>query len=269
MATLHVRNVPDQLYETLRATAELEGRSIGAQAVALLQQGLKADVEVRQKLRRRLGAGPSFLRDARRAVVLAQEEVRALRHPEVGTEHLLLGLLRVGGNVAAALSKPPLVIDVDEVRRRVAELRPPAEQAPTGQIPFTPGAKKALERSLREALALKDRHIGPEHVLLGLAAVEEDPGARILADLGADLDTLRAALVLTLARGHALAAFPPPPLVEPDADWSYRAVALTGSAEDWTGSLNELAGDGWELLSIVAEAGEPRAVFRRLANEAD
>jgi plasmid stability protein len=269
VATLHVRNVPDQLYETLRATAELEGRSIGAQAVALLQQGLKTDVAGRQKLRRRLGAGPSFLKDARRAVVVAQEEVRALRHAEVGTEHLLLGLLGLGGNVAAALSKPPLVIDVDEVRRRVAELRPAAEQAPTGQIPFTPGAKQALEQALREALALKDRHIGPEHVLLGVAAVEDDPGSRILADLGADLDTLRAALVLALARGHALVAATTPALVEPSADWSYRAAALTGSAEDWTASLNELAGDGWELVSIVAEAGEPRAVFRRLANEAD
>jgi ATP-dependent Clp protease ATP-binding subunit ClpC len=269
VATLHVRNVPDQLYETLRATAELEGRSIGAQAVALLQQGLKADVAVRQKLRRRLGAGPSFVRDARRAVVLAQEEVRTLGHAEVGTEHLLLGLLRPGAKVAAALSKPPLVIDVDEVRRRVVELRPPAAEPPTGQIPFTPGAKKALEQALREALALKDRHIGPEHVLLGIAAVEEDPGARILADLGADLDTLRAALVLSLASGKPYITAARPPFVEPDAEWSYRAVALTGSAEDWTACLNELAADGWELVSIVGEAGEPRAVFRRLANEAD
>jgi hypothetical protein len=265
VATLHVRNVPDQLYETLRATAELEGRSIGAQAVALLQQGLKANVAVRQRLRR-LGSGPSFLIDARRAVVLAQEEVRALRHAEVGTEHVLLGLLQVGGNIAAALSKPPLVVDVDEVRRRVAELRPAAEEPPTGQIPFTPGAKKALEQALREALALKDRHIGPEHVLLGVAAVEDDPGARILADLGADLDTLRSALVLSFS---SLVAAPPPPLVGPDADWSYRAVALTGSAEDWTASLNELAGAGWELVSILTEAGEPRAVFRRPANEAE
>jgi plasmid stability protein len=268
VATLHVRNVPDQLYQTLRVTAELEGRSIGAQAVALLQQGLKTDVAVRHTLRRRLRGGPSFVRDARRAVVLAQEEVRALGHAEVGTEHLLLGLLRLGGSVAAAVSKAPLVIDLAEVRRRVAELRPPAE-APSGQIPFTPGAKRALEQALRESLALKDRHIGPEHVLLGVAAVEDDPGARILADLGADLETLRAALVLAAASGQPYVTAARPPFLEPDADWSYRVVALTGSAEDWTSSLNELAGEGWELVSIVAEGGEPRAVFRRPGNEAD
>jgi plasmid stability protein len=269
VATLHVRNVPDQLYATLRVTAELEGRSIGAQAVALLQQGLKPDVAVRNKLRRRLGGGPSFVKDARRAVVLAQEEVRALGHSEVGTEHLLLGLLRLEGRLAAALSKPPLVIDVAEVRRRVAELRPPAEQAPTGQIPFTPGAKKALEQALRESLALKDRHIGPEHVLLGVAAVEDEHGARILAELGTDREALRAALVLSLTAGKPYVTAARPPFVDPDADWSYRAVALTGSAEDWTSALNDLGADGWELVSIVSEGGEPRAVFRRGGSEAE
>ena len=54
-----------------------------------------------------------------------------------------------------------------------------------------------------------------------------------------------------------------------EAEWEYEAVALTGSAENWAASLNRLAGEGWELVSIVGEAGEPRAVFRRPASEVD
>lgn len=269
MATLHVRNVPDQLYETLRVTAEIEGRSIGAQAVKLLTKGLNADVALGHRLRRGHGAGPTFVKDARRAVVLAQDEVRGLGHAEVGTEHLLLGLLRLEGRIAIALAKPPLGIDIAEVRRRVVELRPPAEKPPTGAIPFTAGAKQALEHALRESLALKDRHIGPEHVLLGIASVEDDPGARILADLGADRETLRATLVLAMATGQPYIFASPPPLVEPESDWAYRAVALSGSAEEWTDTLNGLAAEGWELVSIVSEAGEPRAVFRRPGTETE
>jgi plasmid stability protein len=265
MATLHVRNVPDQLYETLRVSAELEGRSIGAQAVTLLQTGLKQDVSLRQKLQRGFRGGPSFVRDARRAVALAQDEVRELGHTEVGTEHLLLGLLRLQGGIAGAIAKPPLAIQMDDVRRRVAVLRPATAEAPSGQIPFTSGAKLALEHALREALALKDRHIGPEHVLLGIAAVEDDPGARILVELGADTDVLRAALLQDIAAGIAAGGVPffraPPP--------GYRAVELTGSAEDWTATLNELAEEGWELVSIVSEGAEPRAVFRRSSSEPD
>ena len=259
MATLHVRNVPDEIYETLRVTAELEGRSIGAQAVTLLQTGLKSDISLRQKLQRGLRGGPSFVQDARRAVALAQEEVRELGHTEVGTEHLLLGLLRLGGGLADAVAKPPLAIHVDVVRRHVVGLRPATAKPPSGQIPFTPGAKQALEQALREALALKDRHIGPEHVLLGIVAVEDDPGARILDELGGDANTLRAALLQDVAASSLPFFRAPPP--------GYRAVALAGSADEWTATLNELAEEGWELVSIVPEGAEPRAVFRRSSNE--
>ena len=268
VATLHVRNVPDQLYETLRVSAELEGRPIGAQAVALLQKALAGDPSFHHKLRPGLRLGPTFLRDARRAVALAQDEVRELGHDEVGTEHLLLGLLRLERGLARALAKPPLGLEPGEVRRRVGELRPASPEPVAGQIPFTPGAKRALEQALREALAAKDRHIGPEHVLLGVAAVEEEPGAQILRDLGADPNTLRAALLQSFVGArHAFAGFPPP-LLEPEEDWSYRAVTLTGSADDWTAALNDLGADGWELLTIVPQP-EPRAVFRRPGTETE
>jgi plasmid stability protein len=266
VATLHVRNVPDDLYEGLRANAAVEGRSIGAQAVELLRRALEVRADPGESIRSRFPLGPRnvrFAKEARRAVVAAQEEVRALGQAEVGSEHLLLGLLREGSEIAAALARPPLGIRVDEVRKRVTELRPPGEP-PVGQIPFTAEAKQALEAALRESLALHHRHIGPRHVLLGLAAVEQGAGARILRDLGADRDTLRAALVVSAA---------PPPTVfwEPreDDEPEFTVVTLTGSADEWTATLNGLAGEGWELVSIVGEGAEPRAVLRRPANGSD
>jgi plasmid stability protein len=270
VATLHVRNVPDQLYEALRANAAVEGRSIGAQTVELLRRALDDRTGLRERVRSRISAGfgqVRFLKDARRAVVAAQEEVRALGHREVGTEHLLLGLLREGGELAGMVAKPPLAIDVDEVRRRVTELRPRGE-APAGRIAFSVEAKQALEAALRESLALRHRHIGPEHVLLGIAAVEDAPGARILRDLGADRETLRACLLLS-AGGGAPTMFWESRQPDTEADLEYRAVALIGSAEEWTDTLNGLADEGWELVSIVSEAAEPRAVFRRPASESD
>lgn len=267
MATLHVRNVPDLLYEALRANAAVEGRSIGAQTVELLRRALDVRADPRAQVRERFPVGSGqvrFKRDARSAVVSAQDEVRALGHGEVATEHLLLGLLRAHeGPAAWTLEGPPLGITFDRVRERVIELRGRGEGPPQGQIPFTSGAKRALELALREALAMKERHIGAQHVLLGIAGVDDDLGAQVLRDLGADQDTLRAVVLQKLAGLIA----PPQLSWRPLEEVEYRAVALAGTADAWTAALNDLAGDGWELVSIVSEGAEPRAVFRRSASE--
>jgi plasmid stability protein len=267
VATLHVRNVPDLLYEALRANAAVEGRSIGAQTVELLRRVLDVRPDPRSEVRARfpVAAGHMrFQRDARSAVVSAQDEVRALGHGEVATEHLLLGLLRSHeGPAAWALEGHPLAITFDRVRERVIELRGRGDGPPQGPIPFTAGAKRALELALREALAMKQRVIGAQHVLLGIAGVDDDLGAQVLCDLGADEDTLRAVVLQKLAGLIA----PPQLSWRPREEVEYRAVALTGTADEWTAALNDLAGDGWELVSIVGEGAEPRAVFRRPASE--
>ena len=101
-----------------------------------------------------------------------QEEARALRHPAIGTEHLLLGILRDGDSVASrALDE--LGVTLERARQAVEDVAPPGDEAPRGQILFTPGAKNVLELSLREALKLGHNYIGPEHLLLGLV-----PGQR-------------------------------------------------------------------------------------------
>jgi ATP-dependent Clp protease ATP-binding subunit ClpC len=132
-----------------------------------------------------------FTDRARRVVVLAQEEARELDHNYIGTEHLLLGLLREGEGVAArALDE--LGISRTAVREQVVKLIGRGGRTPTGHIPFTPRAKKALELSLREALQLNHNHIGTEHLLLGLIREGEGVAAQVLVELGASLNRVRA-----------------------------------------------------------------------------
>ncbi len=131
-----------------------------------------------------------FTDRARRAVHLAQEEARLLRHNYVGTEHLLLGLLYEGEGVAAqALGS--LGISLQAVRGQVEQLIGRGPNTPTGHIPFTPRAKKVLELSLREALALGHNYIGTEHLLLGLVREGEGVAAQVLARFDADHARLR------------------------------------------------------------------------------
>src|ERR1700682_1650502 len=105
-------------------------------------------------------------------VVFAQDEARVLRHNYLGSEHLLLGLLREEEGVAARV-RESLDITVEEVRAQVARIVGPGEEVTPGQIPFTPRAKKVLELALREALSLGHNYIGTEHILLGLVRENE------------------------------------------------------------------------------------------------
>ena len=137
-----------------------------------------------------------FTRRARRIVVLAQEEAAELGHGRVGTEHLLLGLVRAEDEAAA----PVLAeagIALEPLRKLVAALEP----GPRRRSPFTRAAKRALERSLREAQGLGDRFIGGEHVLLALLADERAGSLALVRELGGDPDALRAAVLERRASG--------------------------------------------------------------------
>ena len=130
-----------------------------------------------------------FTEPARQVVVLAQDEARTLRHNYIGTEHLLLGLLREDGAAARALDE--FDVTFEKVQAQVARIIGQGDEVTTGQIPFTPRAKKVLELSLREALDNGDNYIGPEHILLGLLREGEGVAARILMDF-AQLEEIRA-----------------------------------------------------------------------------
>jgi ClpA/ClpB-like protein len=144
-----------------------------------------------------------FTDRARRVVVLAQEEAVGLNHNYIGTEHLLLGLIREREGVAAKALES-LGISLEAVRAQVEEIigKGQGKGAPTGQIPFTPRSKKVLELSLREALQLGHSYIGTEHILLGLIREGEGVAAQVLVKLGAELSRVRQE-VTELLSGYA------------------------------------------------------------------
>ena len=138
-----------------------------------------------------------FTERARQAVVLAQEEARGLRHNYIGTEHILLGLVREDQGVAAQVLLS-LEITIDPLREQVVRIVGSGEEEISGQIPFTPRAKKVLELGLREALSLGHNYIGTEHILLGLVRENEGVAARILLDFDADSEKIRNAVIRML-----------------------------------------------------------------------
>ena len=173
-----------------------------------------------------------FTHAARAVIVRAQEEAEALGHDCIGSEDLLLGLAGEGGIAAdvlsslgaghvalrAAVRKTPrdgldadalaaIGIDLDEVRRRVEESFGPGALAggracrrgrERGHRPLTPRAKRTLERSLREAIGLRSRHLGPEHLLLGLAGEHDGGAAAALRRCGTSPNAVRAATLRAL-----------------------------------------------------------------------
>ena len=195
-----VRQVADWLAPRLRPS-DRAGASAGEAQIRrgsarLLSERLKR-ATVRAQPAGRLRR---FTDRARRVVRLAQEEALLLRHGYVGTEHLLLGLLYEGEGVAARALES-LEISLEEVRTRVEGIIGRGQDPPAGQIPFTPQAKKVLELSLREALALGHHYIGTEHLLLGLLTEGESTAAQVLARLGAGHARVRERVLAVLAVG--------------------------------------------------------------------
>jgi ATP-dependent Clp protease ATP-binding subunit ClpC len=142
-----------------------------------------------------------FTDRARRVVVFAQDEARGLNHNWIGTEHLLLAVLREGHGLGAKTLES-MQISLDATRQQV-ELIIGRGQGTVGDghIPFTPRAKKVLELSLREARQLGHDYIGTEHILLGLIREGDGVAAQVLVKMGADLNRVRQQ-VIQLLRGH-------------------------------------------------------------------
>jgi ClpA/ClpB-like protein len=214
-----------------------------------------------------------FTERARKAVVLAQEEARSLKHDYIGTEHLLLGLLRVEEGMAARVLAT-LAITVDAVRAQVAQMIGEGDEAMHGQIPFTPRAKKVLELSLREALAVGHNYIGTEHILLGLVRENDGVAARIMLELGADAERVRAAVLaelgpLAVGAGGDPGGRPrrwrrPRPSITVQPRWQYRVERPDTLDEQ---HLNELGAEGWELVSVDHGHDGLELVFKRRSSQ--
>jgi ATP-dependent Clp protease ATP-binding subunit ClpC len=200
-----------------------------------------------------------FTDDARRVIVLAPMEAGLLDHTYVGTEHLLLGLLH-GGEDIAAKALNALGMGLDVARQQVEELVGRSSSSTSGHLPFTPRAKKVLELSLREALQLGHHDIGPEHILLALIREGEGVAAQVLVSLGADLGGVRQQIFELLS-------------VSGEAERQERLGALPGAGRpsplgsrvlaDFGSDVTDLARQG-KLDPVVAREGELERVMQVL-----
>jgi ATP-dependent Clp protease ATP-binding subunit ClpA len=189
-----------------------------------------------------------FTKRARQVLVLAQDQARELHHNFIGTEHILLGLISegegIGGKVLTSfgLSLPALQAKV------AATIGPgPAGPVEVYKPPFTPRAKKVLEYSLREALALGHNYIGTEHILLGLIREGEGVAAHVLVESGVELTEARTRVIDALrGYGAGVVAAPTPRLSQATTEAMGEATRLAEGQPVTTGQL--LAG----ILSVEA-----------------
>jgi ATP-dependent Clp protease ATP-binding subunit ClpA len=201
--------------------------------------------------RRRYAPTPfhRFTPRARSVVGEAREEALNLGDGAIGTEHLLLALLRSSEGVAAFVAESS-GLGYEQARAAVEGLpRERVELAGEGAIPFTPGAKKAMELALRYCIERGSGQIGPDELLLGIAREDDGLGARILVEAGLDIATLRR----TLAVPHHIVSQD----LKLELTPGFRVIELSGTAEDWETQLNSLAARGYELVEIVSN----RAIF--------
>ncbi len=194
-----------------------------------------------------------FTERAKKVIILAREEASRLNHDYIGTEHLLLGLLKVGGGVAHSALES-LGLELETVRVEVEKMVQSGPGTMTlGEIPFTPRAKKVVDLAVEEARTLSHNYIGTEHILLGLIREGEGVAARVLESLGASLDRVRAKTV-ELLEGT------PPAAEATSPQRKSKTPALDAFARD----LTQLAKEG-KLDPVVGRQDEIERVTQILS----
>ena len=246
-----------------------------------------------------------FTERARKVLTLAQEEATRFNHNYIGTEHLLLGLVREGEGVAAKVLAN-LGVELNRVRSAVEFIIGRGDRMIVGEIGLTPRAKKVIELAVDEARRLGHHYIGTEHLLLGLVREGEGIAAKVLESLGVNLEKLRTQNIQVLSGSNPTAGTTPARLAfGPETElpvayigrsvgpprWQYLIVQVAypqrdvggvikrvyGGDEDRFGqgatpiheALGMLGAEGWEMVAIDvhADAGEPAEhhyVFERL-----
>jgi ATP-dependent Clp protease ATP-binding subunit ClpA len=151
--------------------------------------------------------GYNFTERVRKVLAMAREEAARLHHEYVGTEHILLGLIREGEGVAAAVLQN-LSVDLDEIQQKIEDTvkKGKASQTTGPDLPYTSRAKKVLELAMSEARELSHSYVGTEHLLLGLIREGEGVAAEVLAGFGADHARLREQVLRLLTGGSEEAA---------------------------------------------------------------
>ncbi|HEX6313588.1 MAG TPA: Clp protease N-terminal domain-containing protein, partial [Gemmatimonadaceae bacterium] len=186
--------------------------------------------------------GYNFTERVRKVLQMAREEAQRLHHEYVGTEHILLGLIREGEGVAAAVLQN-LNVDLDEVQQKIEETvkKGKAVQATGPDLPYTSRAKKVLELAMSEARELNHSYVGTEHLLLGLLREEKGIAAQVLTEAGVNLDAARTETLRLLGTempqqgGTApQASGQSPPAAAPKSDKKSKTPALDHFCRDLT-----------------------------------
>jgi len=194
-----------------------------------------------------------FTERAQRVFMLAQEEARRLKHPAVGTEHLLLGLLREGEGIAAKALQA-LGLDLNKVREEVERIATPGDSRVGDEVGLTPRAKKVLELAHEEGRRQGVSYVGTEHLLLGLIREGEGVAARVLINQGLTMDSVRRQVLMLLggigpaAQGHAGAG--------PGAQSRNQTATLDDLGRDLTqlareGKLDPVIGRDKEIERVI------------------
>ena len=202
---------------------------------------------------------------ARKVMALANQEAQRLNHEYIGTEHILLGLVKEGSGVGANVLKN-LDIDLRKVRLEVEKLvKSGPEMVTMGKLPQTPRAKKVIEYAIEEARNLNHNYVGTEHLLLGLLREHDGVAAQVLMNLGLKLEEVREEVLNLLGAGVESEEAPPqsepqePPQMGAPPSGS-DAASRTRGAKSKTPALDSFGRD----LTELARAGELDPVIGRV-----
>jgi len=209
--------------------------------------------------------GYNFTDRVRKVLQMAREEAARLHHEYVGTEHILLGLIREGEGVAAAVLQN-LNVDLEEIQQKIEETvkKGKAAAAPGPDLPYTSRAKKVLELAMTEARELNHSYVGTEHLLLGLLREEKGIAAQVLTDAGVSLEQSRAETLRLLGsdlpQTAGAAGGSPAPAAAPKAEKKSKTPALDHFCRD----LTQLAAEG-QLDPTIGREKEIQRVMEILA----
>ncbi len=210
--------------------------------------------------------GYNFTDRVRKVLQMAREEAARLHHEYVGTEHILLGLIREGEGVAAAVLTN-LNVDLEEIQQKIEETvkKGKASSAPGPDLPYTSRAKKVLELAMTEARELNHSYVGTEHLLLGLLREEKGIAAQVLTDAGVTLEQSRSETLRLLGsemppQSASAAPSTPPASASPKAEKKSKTPALDHFCRD----LTQLAAEG-QLDPTIGRQKEIQRVMEILA----
>src|SRR5215207_4072009 len=204
-----------------------------------------------------------FTDRARKVMQLANQEAQRFNHEYIGTEHLILGLVKEGSGVAANVLKN-LDIDLRKIRLEVEKIvqhGPGGEQVVMGRLPHTPRAKKVIEYSIEEARNLNHNYVGTEHLLLGLLREQEGVAAQVLMNLGLKLEDVREEVLNLL--GHNMATEEGSGGAGSGERQAKQGKSKTPALDSFGRDLTELARQG-KLDPVIGRDGEIDRVMQIL-----